>query len=183
MNKNKPKNVSQSTQGETRVQHVQTRETITSIPLHHPEFLKGYKEVDPSFPDRILAMGEKEQEARITAQTKVIEEESLQRVHNREMEKTKHNDATSGAKRGLNLGFVCAVLILGLIGYGFKIVADGEVMKTIIISMSVLIGIFVLGRSGILLYKKYSATAGLQKTNSSEESNEIEPHGEEKEVH
>ena len=152
-------------------QQVQTtvQGTFTSMPLYHPELLKRYYEINPEFAERMMAMGEKEQESRIAERSEIIE-----------MEKKKRSASTSLTKLGLYCGLFFGLCILGLISYVSTIRTGYAVSIALISAMGVLIAIFVLGKkSDILFTRKNSATESLQKANSSEES--TEPHSEEKE--
>ena len=145
--KNKSSSALRPTQRETRVQHsMRVEETFT--PMHHPDFLKGYQEVNSSYPEIILDMARKEQELRITTQNKIIEEEHLQRAHNRVMEKKKHGASNSGTRQGLHLGFTLILIMLGVIAYLSILGVSAWIVVMLISVMAALASIFVLRRVG-----------------------------------
>ncbi|MDY3006275.1 DUF2335 domain-containing protein [Anaerococcus porci] len=56
------------------VQHMEQMEQMFAGPLPHPDILKGYGNIDSSFPDRILKLAEKDQEHSISMEQYAIEE-------------------------------------------------------------------------------------------------------------
>ena len=60
---------------------VSERQEMTAIqhsgPLPHPDVLKGYAEIDPSFPERIMKMAEENNKASIEHEELLIKESSI----------------------------------------------------------------------------------------------------------
>ncbi len=86
--------LTEETKKELFVALSETKLSSFSGPIPHPEILKGYKDVDPSFPERIISMAEREQKSRIALAEK--REEESQRI----------------ARRGQIFGGILAMLII-----------------------------------------------------------------------
>lgn len=107
-----------------------------SVPLHHPDFMKKFKEVDPTFPERILQMTEAEMLKQHSNEDRKIK-----------MEEKKLNHTIIETYIGLFCAFIFAILVfcgsIYLIKSGFTIIGG-------IISWSVLASIvyaFIQGRN------------------------------------
>ncbi len=97
---------------------------IHSGPLPHPEILKGYQQIDPSFPERIMAMAEREQE------------------HAHSLEEQRNKNAILITTIGVATGFI--VFIMLCVALYFSIInALSSVAISIVGAMAGIIGLFV----------------------------------------
>ncbi len=97
---------------------------VHSGPLPHPETLKGYQDIDPSFPERIMAMAEREQE------------------HAHKLDTERNKNAMLISTIGVTTGFV--VFIMLCVALYFSIInALSSVAIAIVGAMAGIIGLFV----------------------------------------
>ena len=54
-----------------------TQQQLYSGPLPHPDILKGFKEINPDYPDRILKMAENHADCEIRNQDKIYSANSI----------------------------------------------------------------------------------------------------------
>lgn len=97
-------------------------------PLPPADQIRAYEEVLPGSADRILAMAERQQE------------------HRQNLERVTVDEAASRSRWGLRLGFVLAILVIGV---GAGAIFTGEALAgfaVIIAQAAMLAGVFVYGR-------------------------------------
>lgn len=97
-------------------------------PLPPAEQFRAYEEVLPGSADRLLAMAERQQ------------------AHRMNLEQTAVNEASDRSRWGLRLGFIIAVLVIGV---GAAAIFTGHPtagLAVIIAQAAVLAGVFVYGR-------------------------------------
>jgi len=69
----------EANQNKLQVQAIQTQE-IYQGPIPHPEVLKKFQEVDPSYPERLMVMAEENNRAAIRREDKIIGLKTLGQV-------------------------------------------------------------------------------------------------------
>ncbi len=106
-----------------------SEERIHSGPIPSPETLKGYADIDSSFPKRIFAMAEKQSNHRINLEEKVI--------------KTNIKNERTGMFLG---AFISILTILGGI-YLIAIDKDISGFSTILIAIAAIVGIFIKNKN------------------------------------
>lgn len=104
----------------------------SSGPIPSPRFMAGYAKLDPTFPERIMSMAEKQLDHKIAMDCK-----------NMELQEKAINDGFSSAKRGQWLGFFIAIIILAvsvtLAFFGYETLA-GILIGTAFVAI---VGLFV----------------------------------------
>lgn len=127
----------------TKTQQAQlvTRQTsfeISGGPIPSPEILKGYGQIDPSFPSRIVKMAEEEQAHRHDMEKRSIEAQ----VDDLKQDRT---EARLGQWLGLTIGLVA------IIGGIVAALMDKQVTGSIIGGGGVigLVAVFVMGRHNV----------------------------------
>jgi uncharacterized membrane protein len=101
---------------------------IYSGPLPPADQIRAYEEVLPGSADRILAMAERQQD------------------HRHSLERVAVDEAASRSRWGLRLGFVIAVLVVGV---GAAAIFTGHALAgfaVIVAQAAILAGVFVYGR-------------------------------------
>lgn len=107
------------------IQQMEQMEQMFAGPLPHPDILKGYGNIDSSFPDRILKLAEKDQEHSISMEEYAIKENF------------------KANRRGTDAGLIVCVLAI-LIG-AFLIYNDKSVagLVTLLTPLAGLIVVFI----------------------------------------
>lgn len=97
-------------------------------PLPHPDILKGYEEVDESFPDRIFRLTEKDQEHRSGLENYVVRENF--KLNN------------------LGMRFALTIVILSMLAGTFLLYNDKDVagLTTMFTPLIGIIGAFIYGK-------------------------------------
>ena len=118
-----------------------------SGPIPHPNMFRDYERIMPGSGDRILALVEKRQEHSIKMQ-----EMELKAVI--QIESTQLDAAIQRDRRGMWLGFVLA---LGLIGLGFHTISLGYSLESV-----GLVGGGIAALAGVFVYSHRSSRKNLQ---------------------
>ena len=114
-----------------------------SGPMPHPDILRGYKELIPDAPERILQMAEQEQKHRID-----VEKQMLEQNNKNILESAKAN------KRSQIIAFILAFILIAsgvaltILGHA---VVGGTIFGTTIVGV---IAIFITGKSGKIIKKE-----------------------------
>lgn len=99
---------------EKKINHLEIQTQSIQAPLYAPHFLKEYGTIDPSFPERILRMAEKQQDERIKREQESSRNETMMLKRTLSLETL-----------GLVLFFILILTFLGigvfLIFKGYKI--------------------------------------------------------------
>lgn len=106
------------------------REEMYSGPIPPPESLARYEEILPGSADRILKMAEKQQEHRMTLETKVVGSQTVQ------------------SKRGQVFGFIIVFLCVAVaIFFAVKLRMTTFAVSFLSVTMVVVVGLFLTGRN------------------------------------
>ena len=109
-------------------QTVETQSELFAGPLPHPDTLMGYKEIDSSFPDRIMSMAEKDAE------------------HHRKMEEHIIIENFNSNKIGMIFGFLISITAIGLGAWLISIDKDAYGIAAIITPLVGIAGTFIFGK-------------------------------------
>jgi len=118
-----------------------TQEKFFSGPVPDPDSLAKYENINPGFADRLLKMGEKEQQERINTQNKIIDIESELNI--REL---------NNFKRGQIFALLAVLLVVGLCVYVFYLGSSKEGRDIAVTVIASIATVFIDGR--LLLKKK-----------------------------
>lgn len=99
-------------------------------PLPHPDVLKGYAEVDPSFPDRVIALTENQSQHRQNIENKVVD--------------ANIKSQTRGSFFAFILGLVIIIGAFALLYTGKSV----EGMTSLVIAVGTLAASFIYGKKG-----------------------------------
>ena len=99
-------------------------------PFPHHDVLKGYAEVDPSFPDRVIALTENQSKHRQNLENKVVE--------------ANIKNQTRGSAFAFILGLVAIIGAFILLYTGKSVTG----MSSLILAMGSLAGVFIYGKKG-----------------------------------
>ena len=117
-------------EGDSEIQEM--RAIQHSGPLPHPDVLRGYSEIDPSFPERVMKMAEENNSASIKHEEKLIE------------------GSLSNQRLGIILNFIICgfgLCVAALLGYaGMQFGAASAVICSLCPGIVSLIGNFVSGK-------------------------------------
>lgn len=91
--------------------------TAHAGPLPAPETLSGYEEILPGAAERILRMAEREQESRLTLESRQLESDIQHRDDMANIQRRVHTGAFASDYIGQVLGFALAAAALGLAAY------------------------------------------------------------------
>lgn len=108
------------------------RTDVLSGPLPHPDLLKGYGDIIPNGAERIMQMAEREQDS-------VLTERRETRNNNREISIYKLNLL----KRGQNMGFSLAILIIALATLFVFTGHEGIAYLLFSVGIASIVGVFV----------------------------------------
>lgn len=109
-------------------QTVETKSELFAGPLPHPDTLMGYKEIDNTFPDRIMSMAEKDAD------------------HHRKMEERIIIENFNSNKRGMNFGFFLSITAIGLGAWLISIGKDAYGIAAIITPLVGIASAFIYGK-------------------------------------
>lgn len=109
-------------------QTVETKSELFAGPLPHPDTLMGYKEIDISFPDRIMSMAEEDAE------------------HHRKMEEQIIIENFNSNKRGMIFGFIISLVAIGLGAWLISIDKDVYGIAAILTPLVGIAGTFIFGK-------------------------------------
>lgn len=117
------------------VQIMKISQESFSGPIPHPLIIKGYKDVIPDAPERILRMAEKEQTHRETSETEMLSQNRLNII-----------GGISANKRSQIFAFIIVLILIG-IGAAF-ILSEHETAGYIIFGTTItaLAALFITGR-------------------------------------
>lgn len=114
-----------------------------SGPMPHPDILRGYKELIPDAPERILQMAEQEQKHRIDVEKQMLEQNNKNIV-----------ESAKANKRSQIIAFILAFILIAsgvaltILGHA---VVGGTIFGTTIVGV---IAIFITGKSGKIIKKE-----------------------------
>jgi uncharacterized membrane protein len=120
-----------------------SQQQFYSGPVPDPDSLAKYENISPGFADRLLKMGEKEQQERINTQNKIIDTEKELNV--REL---------NNYKRGQIFALLAVMLVVGLCVYAFFLGYSKEARDIAITVIAGIASVFIAGR--LFLWKKIS---------------------------
>ena len=107
-----------------------------SGPMPHPDILKGYKELIPNAPERILQMAEQEQRHRIEVENKMLEQNNRNII-----------ESTKANKRSQIIAFILAFVLIAsgvaltILGHA---IVGGTIFGTTIVGV---VAVFITGKS------------------------------------
>lgn len=107
-----------------------------SGPMPHPDILKGYKELIPNAPERILQMAEQEQRHRIEVENKMLEQNNRNII-----------ESAKANKRSQIIAFILAFVLIAsgvaltILGHA---IVGGTIFGTTIVGV---VAVFITGKS------------------------------------
>lgn len=107
-----------------------------SGPMPHPDILKGYKELIPNAPERILQMAEQEQRHRIEVENKMLEQNNRNII-----------ESAKANKRSQIIAFILAFVLIAsgvaltILGHA---IVGGTILGTTIVGV---VAVFITGKS------------------------------------
>ena len=120
--------------------NISAKASVTKIdhwagPLPSPEALRSYNSVLPDAAERIMSMAESEMQHRHERESAILQQEKLL------LERRWKLSLIS-----IILGFLCVILLSGLIGFALYIGADGVALGTAIGAVAAVAGLFTYGQ-------------------------------------